>query len=207
MEIETFHHFAIAVWDIDKYRPYFADGFGFEIEQEFVDEQAGTKGIFFKLPGTNVGLELMQPLSEEGSVARNMRQRGEGLHHISFRTPDVRGVREGIEATGLRTLVGFPPYIIYNTTNSIAGSLPSFLSPILSPVVYGIGAVLYQSFNIPAQFIARATGVTGNYLIPPELWPFTSLPSGTISTITFGSALADATELTCAVWDTTSCAA
>lgn len=106
MEIETFHHFAIAVWDIEKYRPYFANGFGFEIEQEFVDEQAGTKGIFFKLPGTNVGLELMQPLSEEGSVARNMRQRGEGLHHISFRTPDVQGVREGIEATGLRTLKG-----------------------------------------------------------------------------------------------------
>ena len=106
MKIDRFHHFAISVWDIEKYIPYFRDGFGFEIQQEFVDEQAGTKGVFFKLPGTDVGFELMQPLSEEGSVARNMRTRGEGLHHISFQTSDVYDVERGIEASGLRTLKG-----------------------------------------------------------------------------------------------------
>jgi hypothetical protein len=62
--------------------------------------------VFFKLPGTEVGFELMQPLSEEGSVARNMRQRGEGLHHVSFRTNNIESVRDGIEASGLRTLKG-----------------------------------------------------------------------------------------------------
>lgn len=106
MHIERFHHFAIAVWDVDKYLPYFRDGFGFEVQQEFVDEQAGTRGVFFKLPGTDVGFELMQPLNEEGSVARNMRQRGEGLHHVSFKTDDIYSVEQGIEGMGLHTLKG-----------------------------------------------------------------------------------------------------
>jgi hypothetical protein len=48
-------------------------------------------------------------------------------------------------------------------------------SPLKLPIQF-IGAVLYQLTNIPAQIIAMLTGVTGNEIIPPDLWPYTPVP-------------------------------
>ena len=43
------------------------------------------------------------------------------------------------------------------------------------PVLF-LGAVAYQIVNIPAQFMVRLTGVTGNQLIPPKWWPYNPVP-------------------------------
>ena len=75
-------------------------------------------------------------------------------------------------ALDLRTIVGFVPYFVYTVFNGLTADMSG---PFKLPIQF-IGAVLYQAVNIPAQIIARLTGVTGNQIIPPDLWPYTPVP-------------------------------
>lgn len=75
-------------------------------------------------------------------------------------------------ALDLRTIVGFVPYFVYSVFNGLTADMSS---PFKLPIQF-VGAVLYQLVNIPAQIIARLTGVTGNQIIPPDLWPYTPVP-------------------------------
>jgi hypothetical protein len=75
-------------------------------------------------------------------------------------------------ALGVRTIATTVPYIVYTLFDGWANSVPEFLQ-------FGvelIGAVIYQIVNIPAQIIARLTGVTGNNIIPPQWWPYNPIP-------------------------------
>ncbi len=75
-------------------------------------------------------------------------------------------------ALDLRTIVGFVPYFVYSVFNGLTADMTG---PLKLPIQF-LGAVLYQAVNIPAQIIARLTGVTGNQIIPPDLWPYTTVP-------------------------------
>ncbi|MCV7177118.1 alkaline phosphatase family protein [Mycolicibacterium sphagni] len=75
-------------------------------------------------------------------------------------------------ALDLRTIVGFVPYFVYTVFNGLTADMSA---PLKLPIQF-IGALLYQATNIPAQIIARLTGVTGNQIIPPDLWPYTTVP-------------------------------
>ncbi|WP_431237682.1 alkaline phosphatase family protein [Mycolicibacterium aichiense] len=75
-------------------------------------------------------------------------------------------------ALDLRTVAGFVPYFVYSLFNGLTADMTG---PFKLPIQF-VGAVLYQLVNIPAQIIARLTGVTGNQIIPPDLWPYTPVP-------------------------------
>ena len=47
-------------------------------------------------------VELIQPLTEEGGVARFIEKRGPGLHHIAYRVKDVASVMERLVSEGYR---------------------------------------------------------------------------------------------------------
>jgi methylmalonyl-CoA/ethylmalonyl-CoA epimerase len=53
-------------------------------------------------------LELLQPTSPEASMAKFLEKRGEGLHHIAFRVPDVRSVLERLRSQGIRLIDEVP---------------------------------------------------------------------------------------------------
>jgi hypothetical protein len=72
----------------------------------------------------------------------------------------------------VRTIAATIPYAIFTAFDGLATEVPDFL---VFPVQL-VGAILYQATNIPAQIIARLTGVTGNQIIPPDLWPYTPIP-------------------------------
>jgi hypothetical protein len=72
----------------------------------------------------------------------------------------------------VRTIAATIPYVVYTLFNGLTADMSS---PLKLPIQF-IGAVLYQLTNIPAQIIARLTGVTGNEIIPPDLWPYTPVP-------------------------------
>ena len=54
------------------------------------------------LPVGRGDVELIQPLSEDGPLARFLRDRGEGIHHVAFRVPDLRAAIKRAETAGLR---------------------------------------------------------------------------------------------------------
>jgi methylmalonyl-CoA epimerase len=47
-------------------------------------------------------LELLEPTSENSPIAKFIAKRGEGLHHISLRVPDLASVVDRLQADGVR---------------------------------------------------------------------------------------------------------
>ena len=47
-------------------------------------------------------LELLEPSSENSAIAKFLAKRGEGLHHVSLRVPDLVGAMERLKKDGVR---------------------------------------------------------------------------------------------------------
>ena len=54
------------------------------------------------LPLGNSRIELMEPTSEDSTVARFIAKRGEGLHHICLRVPDLAAAVSRLKHDGVR---------------------------------------------------------------------------------------------------------
>jgi methylmalonyl-CoA epimerase len=47
-------------------------------------------------------LELLEPTSDNSVIAKFIAKRGEGLHHVSLRVPDLAGTVEKLKRDGIR---------------------------------------------------------------------------------------------------------
>jgi methylmalonyl-CoA epimerase len=47
-------------------------------------------------------LELLEPTSETSTIAKFLAKRGEGLHHVSLRVPDLASIVEKLKRDGVR---------------------------------------------------------------------------------------------------------
>ena len=102
-------------------------------------------------------------------------------------------------ALGLRTIFATVPYYVYMLGNDIGGGLPEI---ILLPVQLAFDA-LYVVTNVPAQIVARLTGVTGASifpLLPPEPPVFPPAEEATLpdsARLVCSGAPGSAAELSC----------
>jgi len=54
------------------------------------------------VPVGETRLELLEPLSENSVIGKFIAKRGEGLHHISLRVPDLESAVEKLKENGVR---------------------------------------------------------------------------------------------------------
>jgi|SRR5579863_1571925 len=54
------------------------------------------------IPVGETRLELLEPLSDDSVIGRFIAKRGEGMHHISLRVPDLVAAVEKLKADGVR---------------------------------------------------------------------------------------------------------
>jgi len=96
--MQKIEHIGIAVKNIDVSGKIYSKLFGvdpYKIEQ--VDsEQVLTS--FFKVGMNKV--ELVQSLDSDGTIARFIEKRGEGVHHIAFAVADIRAEMKRLESEG-----------------------------------------------------------------------------------------------------------
>jgi methylmalonyl-CoA epimerase len=52
------------------------------------------------IPVGETRLELLEPTSDDSVIAKFIAKRGEGLHHISIRVPDLEGAVKKLKAEG-----------------------------------------------------------------------------------------------------------
>ncbi len=99
-------HLGVAVRDLSKsldhWRPLVGPPEG---EPEVVASQRVRVAF---LPLGSIHLELLEPTDADGPVARFVSKRGEGLHHVAFRVPDVQRALDQVRATG-RTVIDTAP--------------------------------------------------------------------------------------------------
>jgi methylmalonyl-CoA epimerase len=99
---KSIHHVAIVVRDLDHALAFYRDALGLEVAARRQVPDEGVEIAF--LPTGEAEIELLQPLTEEGGVARFLEKRGEGLHHICLALDDVSTAMGRLEAAGARVL-------------------------------------------------------------------------------------------------------
>jgi len=92
-------HLGIAVKSLASARAIYETlGLTISPEQEVAGEQV-------RLVMVGVGesrFELLEPTSESSPIARFLRKRGEGLHHVSLRVPDLATAITKLKAKGTK---------------------------------------------------------------------------------------------------------
>lgn len=100
MKIGHIHHVAIVVRSISASLARYRSLFGLEPEDEpIMFSSQGVRLCFLPTgPDPAARIELVEPVNEEGGVARFLATHGEGVHHICFLTDDLPASLEALVA-------------------------------------------------------------------------------------------------------------
>ena len=102
MDITHIEHIGIAVRNIEEQLPYYEDVLGLKCYNIETVEDQKVKTAFFKVGQTKI--ELLEPTSEDSTIAKFIERRGEGVHHIAYATKSVKAAHKKAEKKGLRLI-------------------------------------------------------------------------------------------------------
>ena len=85
--LKKIDHIAIIVKNADEALKTYSGMFGFEVEEELEGPGGEFKAVMVKVG--DIRVEFLQPMTDEGSFARFLKERGGGLHHVSFATNNI----------------------------------------------------------------------------------------------------------------------
>lgn len=93
-------HIAIATSDLEQaVKKYELLGFKFSNEREVVESQK-VKTAFCHID-QNGHIELLEPTAEDSTIAKFIEKKGEGIHHLCFRVPNIKEKQSELEAQGI----------------------------------------------------------------------------------------------------------
>lgn len=93
-------HVSIATWKISTIVPLVRDLLGAQFLMGAEDPVQHFRWAQFQLPGGGV-IELIEPMDEEGFLPKFLRERGEGLHHVTLRVRNIGERIKDLERAGL----------------------------------------------------------------------------------------------------------
>ncbi len=102
MQLTHIEHIGIAVKSIEEHLPYYEGVLGLECYNIEVVEDQKVKTAFFKIGQTK--LELLEPTSEDSTIAKFIETRGEGVHHIAYATSDLENALETAKEKGVQLI-------------------------------------------------------------------------------------------------------
>ena len=95
-------HVAIAVNDLEAGIAYYRDTYGAQVEHREVVERDGVEEALIKVAESYV--QLLTPIRDDSTVAKFLATKGEGIHHIGYRTDDVAALLERVKEQGHRVI-------------------------------------------------------------------------------------------------------
>ena len=113
-------HIGIAVKNIEESLPFYRKALGLAVSHR--EEVLSQKVKVAFLQGGETSLELLEPMDEDGAVARFIKKRGPGLHHVAFAVKNIKSEMARLDTAG------FPPLDILPRTGA-RGHLVCFLHP------------------------------------------------------------------------------
>lgn len=118
--ITRIDHLGIAVHSLEEAVSYYENTLGLKCEgrEEVASQRVRT--AFFAVG--EVHLELLEPTDPESPIAKFLEKRGEGIHHVAFRTDDIEGQLKSAAAAGARLIHEVP-------FEGAADKLVAFLHP------------------------------------------------------------------------------
>jgi methylmalonyl-CoA/ethylmalonyl-CoA epimerase len=95
-------HVGIAVQDLDKAIEDYKSILELDEVERLDVPSEGVRIAMLRIGESE--LELLSPLSEQGSIAKFIATRGEGVHHIAVKVGDVSKAMEDAKARGFRVV-------------------------------------------------------------------------------------------------------
>lgn len=95
-------HIGIVVHNIEEALQVYEEALGLELNDVKEVPEQGVRVAF--LPVGESELELVEPLTAEGGIAKFLEKRGEGLHHICFEVADIEAALQDLAAKGVRLI-------------------------------------------------------------------------------------------------------
>jgi methylmalonyl-CoA epimerase len=100
--LEKIDHLGIAVNSIEEARQFYENVLGLRCEK--IEEIASQKvrTAFFRIG--EIHIELLEPTADDSPIAKFLASRGEGIHHVSYKTDDIRVELEKAAEAGCRLI-------------------------------------------------------------------------------------------------------
>ncbi len=100
--IKGISHLGVAVKDLKESRKYYRTIFGLESSDPILSGD-GLNHVSMIETGNTV-VELLQPLGNEGVMAKFLAKRGEGIHHLCYEVDDIHAEVTSLKAKGMEIL-------------------------------------------------------------------------------------------------------
>jgi methylmalonyl-CoA/ethylmalonyl-CoA epimerase len=111
MNILKIDHIGIAVRDLDKFLKLFGEALGLKIHDfAEADPYGGLRSAFAQIGETDFeflqdrALQAGEKVIDQRDISRWIEKRGEGIHHIALRVPDIEEALRSAKAAGLRVI-------------------------------------------------------------------------------------------------------
>ena len=100
--IKKIDHLGIAVRSIDVARTFYEKVLGLVCEKEEVIASQKVRTAFFTIG--DIHIELLEPTSDDSPIAGFLEKKGEGFHHIAYRTDDIDGQMKSAAESGCKLI-------------------------------------------------------------------------------------------------------
>lgn len=98
----TIDHLGIAVHSIEEASPLYRDVLGLTTggTEEIPDQKV--RVAFFQIG--EVRIELLEPTADDGPIARFLKKKGPGLHHIAYRVANLPATLAALKVAGVQLI-------------------------------------------------------------------------------------------------------
>lgn len=118
--LKTLAHIGVAVEDLDAATALFGDTLGLAVEGRTELPDRGLEVAFLDTGNTKV--ELLASTRDDSAIGKFIAKKGPGIHHLCFKTPDIRRTMKELADAGLRLIDAEP-------REGAEGHLVAFLHP------------------------------------------------------------------------------
>ena len=100
--IKKISHLGMAVKDLEAAREFYRSVFKLESSDPIIGGEGSLRVSMVKVG--EVLIELIEPIGNEGVMAKFLEKRGEGFHHICYEVDDIRAAVSSLKSAGLDVL-------------------------------------------------------------------------------------------------------
>lgn len=95
-------HIGIAVKSIDESLPFYTEQLRLELQGIEEVPSQGVKVAFLKIGESKI--ELLEPLTEDSTIAKFIEKRGQGIHHVALGVDDINERIAEIKEQGVKMI-------------------------------------------------------------------------------------------------------
>ena len=100
--IKQISHLGIAVKDLETAREFYRSVFKLESSNPILGGDGTIKVSLVQVGGAVI--ELLQPIGNEGVMAKFLEKHGEGIHHICYEVENINAVIDSVKTNGIQVL-------------------------------------------------------------------------------------------------------